>query len=104
MHWLFTHFDLALGMLHCWQVQLEFWQMRPCWQTLPQVPQFLASVPVATSQPSLAVALQSEKPWSHEVSWQAALTHRTLAWAGAPHALPQAPQFFGSASTGNSQP
>lgn len=61
---------------------------------VPHAPQFMASVPVATSQPSAALALQSAKPvsqrWVHAPRVQAG-----SACGPAVHDAPQAPQCVG---------
>src|SRR5262245_21285200 len=66
-HTLFTHTELALGKLHIGQVQPPLVHTWFCGHWLPHWPQFLASVPVATSQPFLGSPSQSVKPWSHLV-------------------------------------
>src|SRR4051812_22991512 len=67
-HWLFTHLLIAPGMLQAWQVQPPLMHTRPCGQTTPHAPQLFLSVPVATSQPSFPLLLQSLKPRSHLVT------------------------------------
>jgi hypothetical protein len=58
---------------------------------------------VFTSQPSLAVALQSAAPPTHGPMRHAPATHRASALANA-HTFPQAPQFDGSFCVFTSQP
>ena len=58
-HWLLMHLLIAPGMLQFWQVHELLMQTRPLPQAMPQPPQFFTSVPVATSQPSAALLLQS---------------------------------------------
>src|SRR4051812_18071609 len=48
-------------------------------QTLAQAPQFLASVPVFTSQPSLTLLLQSAKPGRHLSNTHMFCTHLLIA-------------------------
>jgi hypothetical protein len=72
-------------------------------QALPHAPQFIVSVAVEISQPSLAPPLQSVNPARHD-----AIAHRPDEHAGVAfatlHALPHAPQLAGSPAVHTSQP
>src|SRR5215510_10573127 len=49
-HTLFTHTDLALGILHCGQVQLCWTHTRPGAHFMPHPPQLLESLSMFCSQ------------------------------------------------------
>src|SRR3954466_4692686 len=91
-------------MLQLPHVQPRFLQAWPCGQALPQAPQFAASVPTATSQPSAGLPLQSKKALLQAVMAQPALMHCTTALGLPAQGMPQAPQFLASVSTDVSQP
>jgi hypothetical protein len=61
-------------------------------QTVPQAPQLPTAVRVSTSQPSLAIALQSAKPGLQEKP-HAPAVHRGVEFGSDGQALPQAPQW-----------
>jgi hypothetical protein len=62
---------------------------------LPQVPQFIKSVFLADSQPSLALRLQSWNPGRHIPIVHIPAVHDATAF-GSVHALPHDPQFCAS--------
>jgi hypothetical protein len=62
---------------------------------LPQAPQLLASIPSLTSQPSVALPLQSAKPALHAATAHLPAPHDDAA-LGSLQATPHAPQFVGS--------
>src|SRR5262245_41244117 len=59
---LLMHALLALGMLHCGQVQPPLAHTRFTGQTMPQPPQFLALAPVGVSQPFTLLPSQLANP------------------------------------------
>jgi hypothetical protein len=59
--------------------------------TLPQRPQFIASVAVSTSQPSLRSLLQSLKP-ALQVMMHMLLAHEAIAFGYGPQTFPHIPQ------------
>ena len=67
----------------------------PFWLThlLLHAPQLLASLPMATSQPSTGLMLQSAQPASHTATLQLPVPQSPTACASV-HSLPQAPQLL----------
>ena len=65
---------------------------------MPQAPQLFRSVCVLTSQPSLAMPLQSAKP-GLQIPPQTPLVHVTVPLGKAGQTLPQLPQLLGSVCT-----
>src|SRR5262245_36814253 len=67
---LLMHTDLALGILHCGQVQLCCTHTSPCAHLTPQPPQLLASLSMFCSQPFGVLLSQLAQP-----GLQAAMPH-----------------------------
>src|SRR5262249_13093720 len=103
-HTLFTHLLLALGKLHCGQVQPPFLQVNPIGQTTPHAPQLLASTPEFTSQPFADLPSQSRKSPLHLEMKHCAFWQATIALGKPRQGAPHEPQFLKSLSTLVSQP
>ncbi len=73
-------------------------------QAAPQVPQFITSVRVSTSQPFIAARSQSAKPSSQVPTPQVPIAQAAVPWAGAGQAVPQVPQCAVLVRTSVSQP
>jgi hypothetical protein len=70
---------------------------------LPHAPQWAASLARLTSQPSVALPLQSAKPERHAATVQRPAKQAPAALPGA-HTLPHAPQWLASVRVSTSQP
>src|SRR5262249_3374169 len=71
---------------------------------MPHLLQFFTSTRESTSQPSLALPLQSRKPMLQEPTPHTALAQPATPLATAGQLLPQAPQFLASLPVSTSQP
>ncbi|MCB9595307.1 MAG: hypothetical protein H6719_21490 [Sandaracinaceae bacterium] len=72
-------------------------------QVVPQPPQFVRSLDVRVSHPSVTPPAQSAKPGLHEPIWQTPATQVPLPFATS-HRVPQPPQFALSVVVSISQP
>src|SRR5437773_361086 len=69
-----------------------------------QPPQLRGLSAVPTSQPLPTFRSQSAKPGSHVPMLHLPRRQPAVPWSGAPHALPQPPQFFGSLKASKQPP